>query len=538
MEKIANFIFSLENKKDFSWLNYLLTFIGIVFFRIFLENFSSPHQTGFYTSFYTTFFHYPLFYLSLFLSLNLLLSYFLKIPINKIFRLTIFFFPIILLPPLFDLFITAGYGIKMSYNFQPFNELIRSFYSFFGPIYNVGITPGIRLEILIILIGVFLATLSLTKNIKRSLLAVFFSYLLLFIYLSFPSFLAIIFNKAKSFPEIISFLKDSIRKSYLNYLFPLVKFPNDPILLFEEQFNILMSRIWWFAIFLQTILIFYLAYPKIFLAWIKNLRWTRVFHYFLSAIIGILISHKISPLNPLNWIDIFSFLTFFILIALNFWLAVGINDLFDFKIDSISNKNRPLIKGEIDEKIFKFINLILFAFLFVGSLLFNYLVFILLILFQLIYYLYSAPPLRLKRHFLSSSVLIALNTVIISMAGFYFVSLNQKLDAFPKKIFWLLFFIYLLVSNVKDIKDIEGDRADKIKTIPVVFGEKNGKKIIGFLVGFSTLFVPLTLQDKFLSFLGLFFAILFYYLINRKKYQESIIFLFYFFYAILIILRV
>jgi 4-hydroxybenzoate polyprenyltransferase len=124
------------------------------------------------------------------------------------------------------------------------------------------------------------------------------------------------------------------------------------------------------------------------------------------------------------------------------------------------------------------------------------------------------------------------------MAGFYFVSLNQKLDAFPKKIFWLLFFIYLLVSNVKDIKDIEGDRADKIKTIPVVFGEKNGKKIIGFLVGFSTLFVPLTLQDKFLSFLGLFFAILFYYLINRKKYQESIIFLFYFFYAILIILRI
>ncbi len=535
MNFFQNLLDRLEKQK-FSWWHYLLTFFAIVLIRIFLENFSSLERTGFFTSGPTIFLHYPLFYFSIFLSFNLLLYYFLKIPLKKIFRLTLIFFPIIWLPPLFDLFITLGKGFRMAYLFQPSQELIKSFFSFFGPFYEPGLSPGIRLEVLIVLIGIFILVFSLTKNFLKSLLAFLIAYLIFFLYLSFPSLFSSLLANPKNWHEIISFLKNSFSQSYLQSIHTLLPFSQDQTSVFKEQFNILMSRIWWLTILIQTIIIFYLVNKKVFLAWLKNLRWLRVFHYWFLAIVGIFLSYKLISFHLPNWIDFLALIIFFLLIAFNFWLAVGINDIFDLEIDKISNRERPLVKGEIKPQEQVAINFGLLAFLLSGAVLLNYFVFVLLLLFQLIYYLYSSFPLRLKRHFLFSSILLSLNALIIIMAGFYLVSLNQRLTAFPRGFILPLLFVYSLAVNVKDIKDISGDKQAGIKTIPVIFGEENGKKIIALLVAIAVIFIPIFLQEKILSYLALFFAVLFYYFITRKNYCEAPIFYFYFLYGLIFLL--
>jgi len=92
----------------------------------------------------------------------------------------------------------------------------------------------------------------------------------------------------------------------------------------------------------------------------------------------------------------------------------------------------------------------------------------------------------------------------------------------------------------KDIKDYQGDKADKIYTIPVIFGLEEGKKVIGCLALAIFLLCPLFFFDyfKILIFPSIIAGILSFWLINRKKYSEKPLFLIYFFYGLFFALTV
>lgn len=94
----------------------------------------------------------------------------------------------------------------------------------------------------------------------------------------------------------------------------------------------------------------------------------------------------------------------------------------------------------------------------------------------------------------------------------------------------LLLAIFTLAANVKDIKDIAGDREAGILTLPVIFGEKRGRMLIGGLVAISFLLMPTILKNMILFNIAIFFALGSYFWITSEKYKEWVLFVGYYIY--------
>ncbi|MBX7157592.1 MAG: UbiA family prenyltransferase [Verrucomicrobiae bacterium] len=534
-------IFSYAESQTWSWSRYFFTFLGIIFIRGFLEKFSNPHWSGQFITPLTAFFHYPLFYLSIFLSLNIVLYLFafskksFYPSLKQVFQITLFGFLIIWLPPLVDFAVYHGNGPKMTYLFQPKGELIKSFFSFFGSLSQGGITLGIRIEVVLILIGFFFAITYYTGSKKKAFWGALLVYVLFFFYFAIPSIPPLVFAKVSSTREIMLFYVHALSQSDLSKIYHIGALSFNPRSSMDQQFNLVMGRVLWLLILLQAMGLFYLANKTAFRAWCGNLRLERVLHYGFMGIGGILIAAGYSRMVDLkSWINALSLTVFFLLIALHFWLAVGVNDLVDIKTDTVSNPSRPLIQGSITLQEQKIINGILLFLVIVGVFLLPYYTSVCLILFQMVYYLYSSPPLRLKKVFALSSLLVAFNAILIMMGGFYLVSENQKMAAFPTHLSWLFLICFFLGVNIKDIKDIQGDALEKIQTIPVLFGERRGKIIIGALCVVSFIIVPIVLQNKLLLIIAVPFSCFIYYFINQKSYRENRVFSLYFLYLLAI----
>ncbi len=531
--------------KEVNWLFAILTVLAVILIRTFLETFSSPGYQGYFFGGYATFLHIPLFYISIITSLALSIFYFGKLRFNQAVNLAIFFSPIITLPPLIDLLLSGGSGFGIAYLFfDNFKEALFDFITFFGKFSGIGVTPGLRVEITLIIIGFTYLIYIRNRSIIRTILGGLFCYAIFFFYASFPSFFAILFGQNNLFAPsgvnnrpILVFLNNLFSSSLVGSIHSLNNLPLDNILLADQQFDILVSRILWLLLVFQAFWLFYLAQPQIFNTWRKHLRWERVIYYLAIVILGIFLGLRVSASVPsFNALDILGLIILFILVALSCWLAAGLNDLSDVKTDSINSPDRPLVKGAITVKQQNLICLFLFLFVVAGLATINYLVLILFLLFQAVYFIYSVPPLRLKRIFGLSSLLVGANALIMTMAGFYFVSPIQKISFFPKHLLALVLFAFTLAVNIKDIKDYEGDKTEGIKTIPVIFGPKAGKIIIGSMAVIALWLVALVTTVKGIAMASLIFSPIFFILITRKDYEEKPIFSAFFIYVIVCII--
>ena len=124
------------------------------------------------------------------------------------------------------------------------------------------------------------------------------------------------------------------------------------------------------------------------------------------------------------------------------------------------------------------------------------------------------------------------------MSGFYFAGSKKLISDFPPRILLLIVVFFTLAGTVKDIKDTEGDRAEGISTIPVLFGEKRGKEITGALVVIALLSVPVILGIKILFWPSLAAAVLGYIFVNTKPYREWPLFVAYFVYVAAVLLLI
>ena len=535
---MSNFIKNmLEKKYGITVFDIIIIIFGFTLIRTFIENFSNPEPLGGFTRPYSVFFEFSLFYLSTFLFLLIILPYFTKLPIKNIVPVSIFFFPIICIPPVIDLLITHGRGYCMTYIIQAPKNLLLDFLTFFGHFTGCGITTGIRVEILIICISVFLLIFYTTKKLLRSLFGMIATYAVIFFNVSFPSLVMApfyIFNPSinKTF-----FFDKLFKTSLLNSIHTFGPIPNNPYEFLGQQSSIFSARFFWILIIIELLIIFYVNYRSTWNAWIKNLRPERVLYYFYIAILGIFISKKVNGFIPnITLPDIFSFIIFFALIALSWWLAVIINDLEDIEIDKISNKERPLVTNEISLDQFKTIGFIILTLILVGAPLINYQVFVFLILFQIVYYFYSKKPFRLKRWFFIASPMAALNALLIAMAGFFLVSANQNFLAFPAEYLWFILIGFSIFINIKDFKDAEGDKREGIKTLPVIFGQEKAKKILTLLVVAFLLIFSFYRQNDSLLFFSIFFSALFYLFMRKKVFKEVYFFCLLFLYLIVIII--
>jgi 4-hydroxybenzoate polyprenyltransferase len=528
--------------REVDWPSAVILMFSVSLVRVFLEAFSSPGYQGYFFSGYSTFLHAPLLFIAIFLSLMILLVYFVKWEFNKSVNLVVLFSALIMTPPITDLIVTGGKGMGIAYVFfGSFREAFFDFITFFGKIVDPGINWGIRLEVAIILLGFIYLVYTTSRNIKKTILGVIVCYAIIFFYLSFPSIFALIFGSDSSFAyyqeigmrfPVWGVLRDMFSNSLLSSIHTLKDLPQNSFLLMDQQLDIFGTRIGWLLIVFQSGWLFYLGDRKAFNAWRKNLRWERIFYYAAISTFGIFLGLRTLPGGHFfNSVDILGLIVFFVLIALSFWLAVGINDIYDTKTDSISNPDRPLVKGALTVKQQHMINAFLFLFILSGLTLINYLVLILLLMFQVIYYIYSVPPMRFKRVFGISSLFVGANALMAMMAGFYFIAPVQKIAFFPKNILFIVLVGFVLVVNVKDIKDYAGDKIENIMTIPVIFGLKWGKIIIGLMVVLALLIIAFLTTSKVITITSLIFVPISFLLINRKNYNELIVFCAFFLYA-------
>jgi 4-hydroxybenzoate polyprenyltransferase len=154
--------------------------------------------------------------------------------------------------------------------------------------------------------------------------------------------------------------------------------------------------------------------------------------------------------------------------------------------------------------------------------------FFFVLVFTALYYIYSANPSRLKLIPFFSSFLIALCCLSAVLAGFFLLSPVKNLSVFPDKLAGAVVLLYFLFANIRDMKDIEGDKKAHVMTVPLLFGDVWGPRVVGGMAALAFLLVPVFvgIYSLFVSAVPAAAAIYFY--ITRKPYAEKPVFNTYF----------
>jgi 4-hydroxybenzoate polyprenyltransferase len=518
---------SIENQK-ISILGWVVGFIGILFVRFLLESFSSPLPNSGSMQFYgSTLVHYALFYFAALLGVMFVVRYFSG---NKIglFNLFLFTLPVIWLPAIIDIVTSGGNGFTMSYIFDNGYRLILDFLTFFGPRFTDGATIGIRTEVAIILFAVGFFVWRARKKFLPVLLAILISYAFIFSLFALPGILytvSHVHTLDSNQVTTVSFLNNSITSSNIkqNIQDGLMNY-SSYIIFFELGFNKLLSQIFFlFSVFFLTVW-FYKTQKEKFLVILKNSRPERVLFYWVLLSVGILGAFVEGLGSFKSWVDIMSFVILLISWYANWMFAVHTNDIADVKIDSISSSDRPLTSGKLSPEEMKQTAVIWLLISLVGAFIVGYYPFFMNLVFLFAYYIYSMPPLRLKRVPILSSFLISIACLSSILCGFFFLSTDKNFSIFPMLAALGIMIIFTLGVNIRDMKDIEGDRAEGIMTLPIIFKE-DGAKVVGALLAASFLLVPIIFSFYTLYVFAIPAAIVGYKMVIRKPYREKYIFI-------------
>lgn len=516
----------LENQK-ITLFGWLISFFAVVFVRNLLESFSTRNNFFFPGSHIALFFHTTTFFLLITLFIVLVLHLLTKEKIEKITKLALFAFLIVLLPPIVDLVITGGEGgLSIQYRmfveppenifdfFQLFLKLVVFHYVPFAGqdlhiIENVSkINYGAKIEAGIVILGFIWYIFLKTKSILK-------------VFLGFILFGLISFSIGTIPGGLYGTIASSINPSF--------------------QHHHVIFSLYLISICILISFWFYFYNKEKFFAFFKNARPTRVFHNIILLGLGIYLA-QVPIFNPLslNSADWLLIIIAIIAVLLYWFSAIGYDDLSDEKIDRISNSSRPLPQNKFTREEFKNINNLLRITAYIISFAVGYAFFIFILLRSLAGYLYYAFPFRLKRFPFLATFTDALLFLFTILAGFHLNPFSTIFD-FPGKLAIFILIAFTLGSTVKDIKDYQGDKAEKIYTIPVIFGLENGKKIIGSLVFIAFILCPVFFFDYFniLILPAVFAGILSFFLINKKepgKKEAFCLFLIYFSFGLFFIL--
>ena len=517
MTRLKKFIERYENMPlGFGlWLSVALF---IIFVRDGIESIISTQAFPSADAFHLT--HVPVFFISLLLFLIIILHIFAKTDIQKVSKLALIPFSIIILPVLLDFFFSHFARIKLTYYYIQDN-FWQSFLRFLDPTFIVAELPrSVRLEVGLVTLMAFGYVFLKRKKILLSFLGSIAVYTVCFLYVSIPAVLIELF-------KFIVFIINILRLK--NIPLPEGSIDEGIVVLLELLLISLLALIWLWR-----------WDPAKCKAIVKNMRFTRSLHYMLLCLLGVLVNCLDSPVRDIFMLVRISGSLLSIFFAFQF--SVVINDIFDVDCDKISNADRPLVTQALDKH--EYLN-IAGAYLAL-SLLFAYWVnqacVMIVLLFIAFYFLYSAPPLRLKRFFPIPAFILGLQAVLAFAAGETSLITGDAALTFHTSFFLPIFIIFSLASNIKDLKDTEGDRQTGVTTLPVLLGEKIGRNIIAFLVFLSYCLMSYFLHSLFphskVLVLTACFALGNFFYIRRKNAREKTIFLIYFLYVIFLLLIV
>ncbi len=504
---------------------WVSAFLGVVALRYFLEIFSSPSLDGAILVTGPSLLHVGLFFLgSVFLSI-VVAHKIAGIPLLQLTRSVLFVLPIMWLAPVID--IPMG-GAHMAYlfNLEP-STAVSYFFQYFGPFtLTPEITIGQRIE-LGLLIALFGGYVYLqTRRLVAAVGVMIGQYVLLFVLAILPSIIAWMLPNGDFFATLPSTL---LARSF-TYGVDL----NNVTYILERLFDVAMAQLFYLVFCISFLYWGRRAVSNVYEAVVSNLRYERMFHFGLMVVLGVLLA--ISSGAAISWyvFDVITFgvTAFVVLFACLF--AIVLNDLVDEPIDRVSNTERPLVTGQLGKKEMHDLALVFGLLMAVGASTLGLHAFGWVSIFTASYYVYSVPPLRLKRIPLFSSLLIGVASLAFLLLGFYLMMPTRSLAVFPGIIGVLLVVSMTLITNVRDLKDVEGDAAAGIKTIPTLLGDVRARQVMSIMTAAAYVLVPILIPVTLLWLPSLLAAVLSAYALLSGKGEKPIFIIYFCYIAFLV----
>ncbi len=501
-----------------SWLTMLACCFGRAFWEGALE---AQRQLGFglepTQSLTMVLCHLPAFFIFLFLSIIILVHLITGETVDRITRLVAWGSPIIMLPVAVDaIFAQGGYQLYylshlgdipqfLLYTFIPWKEL-------------PGASPGIRIEVALGCLAAAAYGYHRTGSILRAILcfaAVFFCCLL-----------------AGSLPLLLA----SAWNFFTGNKLPLSEIfgPGGLVATDTSKYALVffLLAVVWGGVWLK------LARPKTFAALAMASRPLRSIHYagmvglgFLAGYLTIGASFPRAFQNPFDYLYLAAAA---VSLVFAFQSAVLLNDYFDKEIDDINGKPNPWTQNRMEGQDLIVWSAI-YALVSIGlSFCLGLPQFLITVFCLVISILYSAPPLRLRRYYPLSVILVALASLSSSWLGYAAFGSAKTLELYPGRLAWFILICFGLSFATKDLNDVAGDRAAKLVTLPTVFGEKTGRRITAVLVVLAYALGPWILGLPWLAVVSIPAGLATAWLVLRPKVREGWVFAIYFFYGLIL----
>ena len=196
-------------------------------------------------------------------------------------------------------------------------------------------------------------------------------------------------------------------------------------------------------------------------------------HFLLMVFIGVLIAGNVSPALALA-----------LVVAAAVWhYSTLVNDSCDYEIDKDLGKRRPLVTGELMGEDYKRAIYVSLAISMVGSLALGVEPFLIVLASLVLGYLYSTPPVRLKR-FIFGSAVVGLGSLLMFTLGLTVTSglYLRPLSLYELKIGLIIFATFSVAPMTLDLKDWAGDQKHGVSTIYSRLGFVRGKKVVTALL--------------------------------------------------------
>lgn len=490
---------------------WFLTFFSIVFVRNILEAVSSPRADGRLIDPISFFFHYPLFYLGALFAIALVLAAITREPLERVLKLGVFGLVVLWVAPIVDLTVTAGQGWTTAYLFSGPAGLLKAFATFFGPFLAQGITLGIRLGVAIGLVGTFAYVLLKTRRFSRAFVGALLTYIVIFLFFVAPSLLAFA-SGSVGWSDGFQPILDAFRKA---------TFASGHGSAFDVQFSATMAQAYLVLASLLSLVVYANIRWQEFRAFIRNGRWLRVLHFLVLAGLGVEVAALTRTPFDVTLPNVIALGTLLVAIVGSWLSAVAANDLADERLDRLGNPNRPLASGAISASQMRHIAWGTAAVGLLAAALLGWSTLLAVFAFQLFYFVYSVPPLRLKRAFILGNAFVSLAQVSVFCAGFFALAGEVNLSAIPSKVLLALLGAFLLGVPLKDLKDIAGDRAERIPTIPARMSDRAGRAVVSILVVLASVVVAAAFNHPGLWIASAVGAVVVPVLIHRKPFREG-----------------
>ncbi len=466
---------------------WLSAFVALIFTRLLVESWLFGFESHALSFLVFEWMHTFSFFLLSFLLFLPLIQFFARVSMQVASTVLLFGFLIILTPPIIDFVISDGKGLWSFYIFDGLSGLLSRYFTFFGDRPDMGITYGVRVEVAVVTIAFGLFVFAKTKDFFRALFAMLSSYTLLFFLGTFPSWVTLIVHLFMGLT--LDFRSTDVATIFLS---PTPIFSREMVD-FRSALNMKMSLIY---VSLLPILVgvkLFICDRTLFLALFRNARLPQIAYHVGLLCVGMGLGAFLRKVNGgINAFDVLAVWCLLIAVVCAWLASVVSNDCFDECIDQETNGDRPLPTKTISRSLYIAIGVSFFLASILASALVSVKATLLLVAYQMLAWMYSVPPFRLKRFPILATFVSAIASVLILCAGFVLFSPSGTMQELPFSLLALFVISYTVSLPLKDFKDTRGDRGDGVYTLPVLLGESLAKLFVGsgiFLSYVASVFV-------------------------------------------------